>query len=112
MSERSEQPSQVLGALPHRRATRRSDKRSATITGKAPRKQPAAKTSAAAPRTPPRTGPRVRSEQENSPPVPPSPARGTEIVGTAVQAAAELAEIGLSATARAIREAVARLPRP
>jgi hypothetical protein len=29
-----------------------------------------------------------------------------------VQAAAELAEIGLSASARAVREAVARLPRP
>jgi hypothetical protein len=35
-----------------------------------------------------------------------------DILGTAVQAAAELAEIGISATARAIRGAVARLPRP
>jgi hypothetical protein len=34
------------------------------------------------------------------------------VLGTAVQAAAELAEIGISATARALRGAVGRLPRP
>jgi hypothetical protein len=34
------------------------------------------------------------------------------VIGTAVQAAAELAEIGLSMSARAIRRAVSRLPRP
>ncbi len=42
-------------------------------------------------------------------PVPPSP---PDVVGTAVQAAAELAEIGLSVSARALRRAVSRLPRP
>ncbi|HVR05189.1 MAG TPA: hypothetical protein VMS02_04050, partial [Solirubrobacteraceae bacterium] len=42
-------------------------------------------------------------------PVPPS---GAEILGTAVHAAAELAEIGLTAGARALRSAIARLPRP
>jgi hypothetical protein len=40
------------------------------------------------------------------------PSSGVDIIGTAVQAAAELAEIGLSASARALRSAVARLPRP
>jgi hypothetical protein len=40
------------------------------------------------------------------------PATGADILGTAVQAAAELAEIGLSASARALRGAIARLPRP
>ena len=35
-----------------------------------------------------------------------------DVLGTAIQAAAELAEIGISATARAIRGAVDRLPRP
>jgi hypothetical protein len=34
------------------------------------------------------------------------------LLGTAAQAAAELAEIGLTASARALRNAVARLPRP
>jgi hypothetical protein len=42
----------------------------------------------------------------------PSPPKGGEILGTAVQAAAELAEIGLSAGARALRRAVSHLPRP
>jgi hypothetical protein len=34
------------------------------------------------------------------------------VIGTAVHAAAELAEIGLTAGARALRNTVARLPRP
>jgi hypothetical protein len=34
------------------------------------------------------------------------------VLETAVQAAAELAEIGLHAGARALRRAVSRLPRP
>jgi hypothetical protein len=34
------------------------------------------------------------------------------IVGTAVQAAAELAEIGLTLSGRALRNAFDRLPRP
>jgi hypothetical protein len=38
--------------------------------------------------------------------------RGTPLVATTVQAAAELAEICLSLSARAIRAALARLPRP
>ena len=42
----------------------------------------------------------------------PSPPSSDGIVGTAVQAAAELAEIGLMASARALRGALARLPRP
>lgn len=51
--------------------------------------------------------------------VPPTPAGGRpvqpigrDILGTAAQAAGELAEIGLSISARALRNAVARLPRP
>ena len=35
-----------------------------------------------------------------------------ELVGTVVKAAAELAEIGLTVGARALRRAVSRLPRP
>ncbi len=42
----------------------------------------------------------------------PAATAGTEILGTAVQAAAELAEIGMSVSARALRRAVSRLPRP
>lgn len=41
-----------------------------------------------------------------------APGTDSDIVGTAVRAAAELAEIGLSASARAVKGAVSRLPRP
>jgi hypothetical protein len=43
---------------------------------------------------------------------PPPPARTAGPLGTAVQAAAELTEIGLMASARALRGALSRLPRP
>ena len=51
--------------------------------------------------TPP--SPRSRASVPNS---------GADVLGTAVHAAAELAEIGLTAGARALRNAVARLPKP
>ena len=44
-------------------------------------------------------------------PVPPAPSR-PEVIGTAIQAVAELTEIGLSMTARALRRTLSRLPRP
>lgn len=37
---------------------------------------------------------------------------GLELVNTTVQAAGELAQIGLSLSARALRGAISRLPRP
>jgi hypothetical protein len=52
------------------------------------------------------------------PPPPPSPTarrgppRGTELVTTAIQAAGELAQIGLTAGGRAVKRAVDRIPRP
>jgi hypothetical protein len=38
--------------------------------------------------------------------------KGRHVLGTAAQAAAELAEIGLSVSARALRRVIDRLPRP
>jgi hypothetical protein len=49
------------------------------------------------------TSPRSRASVPNT---------GADVLGTAVHAAAELAEIGLTAGARALRNAVARLPKP
>jgi hypothetical protein len=71
----------------------------------------------------PRTRPKPRAERLRQPPQPggtpptprsrkPVPATGADMVGTAIQAAAELAEIGLTVSARALRNAVSRLPRP
>jgi len=73
--------------------------RPAAMTGKA---GPARLRQPAQPEGTPTSPPRRR----------PAPATGADILGTAVQAAAELAEIGLSASARAIRSAVSKLPRP
>jgi hypothetical protein len=59
---------------------------------------------------------RQPAQPAGTPPSPPSrgsvPNSSADILGTAVHAAAELAEIGFSAGARALRNAVARLPRP
>jgi hypothetical protein len=112
MTQQPQRPTEVLGALPHRRPSRRSEKRDASAP---PRGERASGRPAAAPLTnasPPRD---ARSPNDARSPDSPSDANlasGREIAGTVVQAAAELAEIGLSMSARALREAVARLPRP
>ena len=101
MSQRSQPPTDVLGSLPHRRPSRRSEKRAksetAGGTGRRPSAARAPQGREAAPSQPDSAAPR---------------AHGSDVLDTIVQAAAELAEIGISATARAVREAVARLPRP
>jgi hypothetical protein len=64
----------------------------------------------------PRTRPHRRSDKRPAAPARPTPDRSVSDshgpVETAVQAAAELAEIGLHVGARALRRAVSRLPRP
>jgi hypothetical protein len=93
-----QRPDDVLGALPRRRPHRRSEKRPA---------RPVRTRDTAAWREPVSARP-IRSHPARSS----APAIGADILGTAVRAAAELAEIGLSAGARALRNAIARLPRP
>jgi hypothetical protein len=135
-----DRPSEVLGGLPRTRPHRRSDKRAAPAVTGTPKAQatpsartkPAPRAKGATPRAKapaPKAGrlrqpaqpagtPSLRSPATHRRPRPIPPARrtaapsGGEILGTAVQAAAELAEIGLSASARALRNALARLPRP
>ena len=101
MPQQPQRPTEVLAALPHRRPNRRSQKRAASTPTDGGRVS-----DQAAPAPPTEPGP-----PRGTPPTP-APPRGREIVGTMVQAAAELAEIGLSVSARAFKEAVARLPRP
>lgn len=75
-------------------------------SGRKPRSRPAAKTL----RQPaqPRGIPKARRAPKRKP----APASRAETVGTAVQAVGELAELGLTLSARALRNAVARLPKP
>lgn len=119
-----EKPPEILGGLPNRRPQRRSQKRSATASGPNGRGAREDKRAAGAPkakapggRSRARTEPiRQPKQPAGTPPKPasrrPAPPTGAEIVGTVVHAAAELVEIGLSASARAVRDALARLPRP
>jgi hypothetical protein len=128
-----DRPTDVLGALPRTRPHRRSAKRAAPAAmASTPAKvqgEPTAPAKRAAPPKAKPTAARARARKRgpdpirqpaqpagtpsqpraNRVPVPPS---GTEILGTAVHAAAELAEIGLTAGARALRNAISRLPRP
>jgi hypothetical protein len=126
MSE--ERPPEILGGLPNRRPQRRSEKRTAPAAnggagsapkqaGRAATKQPETATKQPKARARARTDPlRQPKQPAGTPPKPasrrPAPPSGPEIISTVVQAAAELVEIGVSASARAVREAVSRLPRP
>ncbi len=115
MSERPEKSSEILGALPRTRPQRRSSKRGpasdesknsleAGIAGDGP---PAG---ARPPKDTPSPPARPRASSP-PPPVAPPPKR-PGLAKTFVQAGAELAEIGLSVAARAVRDTVSRLPRP
>jgi hypothetical protein len=126
-----ERPPEVLGALPHTRPHRRSDKRAArpekdAPATPAPKRKTTATSAKRAPQpkrlsqpaqpagAPPKApkSPQARRTPASPPARRPNPPSGGEILGTAVQAAAELAEIGLTASARALRNALSRLPRP
>jgi hypothetical protein len=102
-----EPPSKVLGALPRTRPHRRSDKRAAPAGNPVQTNAPLTANRVAAETSPPPIADRPDSVDERKP----LPA-GANVLGTAVQAAAELAEIGLSVSARALRGALSRLPRP
>lgn len=101
MSQRSQPPTDVLGSLPHRRPTRRSEKRAKSAADAGNGRRPSATRAS-----------QDREAAASQPASTTAPEPGSDVLGTMVQAAAELAEIGISATARAVREAVARLPRP
>jgi hypothetical protein len=105
-----DQPREILGGLPNRRPQRRSEKRKPSTANGSAR-------SAAKPRPRARTEPlRQPKQPAGAPPKPasrrPAPPSGPQVVSTVVQAAAELIEIGVSASARAVRDAISRLPRP
>ncbi|MGZ4293290.1 MAG: hypothetical protein ACXVRM_03525 [Solirubrobacteraceae bacterium] len=130
----------VIGSLPRTRPHRRSDKRAAPLGGAPPvdgqsakpaaapkpravkpaaAPKPRAAKAAAAPKRSPAAKPRAATPAATAPPAAtpapparPAPEPSPGVLETAVQAAAELTEIGLHAGARALRRAVSRLPRP
>src|SRR3954447_22275311 len=113
----------VLSSLPRTRPQRRSAKRDAPrAKAAAPTK---AKPKAAAKKAPAsldaRQDKRGNNRARRMPPAgfaPPKmtedqwPPSGAELIGTAIQAAAELAQIGLAVGGHAVRSALDRLPKP
>jgi hypothetical protein len=106
----------VLSSLPRTRPTRRSSKRDAPA-GKATKQ----KAAPARPRPPATAARRARPATAATPAVPPAgyatprterPEHHHGLVGTAVQAVGEVAELGLAVGAQALKGALGRLPRP
>jgi hypothetical protein len=114
----------VLSSLPRTRPQRRSAKRAAPVkappkaarpakSGKAPAKPAATRKATARPRgkaasrTVPPAGFAVPGAGADQ-----APPSGAELVGTAVQAAGELVQIGLAVGEQALRSALGRLRRP
>ena len=113
----------VFSGLPNTRPQRRSAKRDHGTTGDggAPEaaKAPAGAKRAQAPRT--RKTAKPEAAAQPKPSVPPAGyatpnaddrPHGTDLIGTAFQAAGELAHIGIVFSARALKSAIQRLPRP
>ena len=140
MTEKTDEES-ILGSLPATRPTRFGRDRAkasgggtATATKAKPKPKAAAKSRTrpkpkAAPRAvkpdaahgprPVRAGspslaePTRRARTAEPPPQPTtSPPSGTELVTTAIQAAGELAQIGLAVGGQVLRRAVGKLPKP
>jgi hypothetical protein len=137
MSDKSDEES-VLGSLPATRPTRfGGERRKSTGGGTAtatkakpkPRAKAAPKVAAARPKAVPaeparkprpvRAGAPALAESTNRaraaeppPESTTSPPSGTELVTTAIQAAGELAQIGLAVGGQMLKRAVGRLPKP
>jgi hypothetical protein len=113
----------VFSGLPNARPQRRSAKRDA---GKrpAPKKAPPQARAAASTQPAPAASGKARPKAAAKPKASPVPPAGyatptdhdrphrTDLVGTAVQAAGELAHIGIVFGGRALKSAIQRLPRP
>jgi hypothetical protein len=126
----------VFSALPSTRPQRRSAKRDRGGKGDAPRagaenappqaraeasSKPGAGSARAKSQRPRSAAKPKAAAQPKSPPVPPAGyatpkdddrPHGADLVGTAVQAAGELAHIGIVFSAKALKSAIQRLPRP
>src|SRR2546430_5220232 len=117
----------VMSSLPRTRPQRPSRRRASGRAGDAKAKpaaagpraaaKPASRRSRAASARPKPQGvrPSAATSAASKPPPPKRPASppsGTDLVGTAVQAAGELAQLGLTLGTRALRDVVKRGPRP
>jgi hypothetical protein len=107
----------VLSSLPRSRPERRSAKREGA-KAKPARRAAKPKPQAAKPKAkvagatrPSAATRRAREESVKPPPAAPAPP-DRDVVGTALEAAGELARIGLTVGTQIVREATRRIPRP
>jgi hypothetical protein len=126
MSESDEREgAEVLKSLPARRPQRPSARRAGAKPASAKpaarkkaaataKKSSAAARKPAAGRKPAGVRPSAATRAASSTPGqrPAQPPEGIELVGTAIQAAGELAQLGLTLGTKALRGAVSRIPRP
>jgi hypothetical protein len=116
MSDRDEPTGEVLRSLPARRPQRRSARRDAKrpVAARPAPKRRAASAQPGRAAKPRGVRPSAATDAAASTPGdPPAKApEGAELVGTALQAAGELAQIGLTLGTKALRGAVRRIPRP
>ncbi|HVL31259.1 MAG TPA: hypothetical protein VM299_03430 [Solirubrobacteraceae bacterium] len=127
MADRPDSDREVLTSLPRSRPARRSDKRARRPAPDRP--AGGAPAAAATPRAsaPPKAAPKAASRRPRTAPrrsIPPAgyaapppdahdgPPRPPDLVGTAVQAAGELARIGFAVGRQTLRSVLDRLPRP
>jgi len=105
-------------APPKAKAAPNASSRARAATASATKPKAGAKAGKPAPKRRPARQPGVTTRVESPAPgapklVSPTPSVDlTKVIGTGIKAAAELAEIGLSATTRALKLAITRLPRP
>jgi hypothetical protein len=130
MTERPEPPEgEVLSSLPSTRPQRRSARRTGgEKPARAAKPRPAKAKSATRSKAKATSRPRAKAKAGRPAAVRPSAAtkaagtqprqrppqtpQGIELVGTAIQAAGELAQLGLQLSTRALAGAVRRIPRP
>jgi hypothetical protein len=112
----------VLGSLPDTRPTRFGRERGEGTKAKPkaaakPKPKAAAAPKAARPRAVRAGAPSLEDSTRHDRPKPPpasttSPPSGAELVTTAIQAAGELAQIGLAVGGRVLKRTVEKLPKP
>jgi hypothetical protein len=106
---------EVLAGLPNARPHRRSAKRDRPVRAAAtsPKARPPAKPKPKAKAQPKATPTaEIPAAGYATPRADDDVPHGADLFGTAVQAAGELAQIGLAAGGRALKSAIQRLPRP
>lgn len=103
----------VMGSLPSTRPARIGAPRGVTPVKPAAVRRVSAKPASAKPVTAPQPAADTAPPTPARTPDPPATAQsGTVLVGTVVQAAGELAQIGLTVSGQVLKRAIGRLPRP